>query len=540
MKATGENAGELLAGLPANISGLPDRWAAHRNLYALFDDGRAFSYSDLAQARDAIADQLAALGVRHGDRVMLVSENCAAVIALSFAIAARGAWIVNVNARLSAREIDAIREHSGARRVIYTSHVSKDANGHAERHGAVTFDCGAWGAMQISALNLHCSAELSAADGAENVAALIYTSGTTGQPKGVMLTHRNLLFIAAMSSLLRGLRPSDRIYGTLPISHVYGLASVALGSLVAGACLYLQARYSPQAMAGMLADDGITVSQGVPAMYAKLLEFLQSRNQAWCAPALHSLYAGGSPLDPALKAAVEAVSGLTLNNGYGLTEGAATVTQTRNNQPRGDCSVGHVLPGEEIRIVNPDGLDVPWGEAGELWIRGPNIMKGYYRDAELTAQSFRPGSWLNSGDLARQDADGALFIVGRTKELIIRSGFNVYPIEVEAVLNAHPEVTQSAVVGREVEGFEGNEEVVAFVELKPGAKVTVQALQEFAAAGLAAYKRPAEIIVLPALPAAPSGKILKHRLKEMAQYGRQKNGPQSCPDAPLKHHEEKS
>ena len=150
----------------------------------------------------------------------------------------------------------------------------------------------------------------------------------------------------------------------------------------------------------------------------------------------------------------------------------------------------------------------------------------------MVRRSRQSGGWLNSGDLARQDADGALFIVGRTKELIVRSGFNVYPIEVEAVLNAHPEVTQSAVVGREVEG---NEEVVAFVELMLEAKVTVQALQEFAAAGLAAYKCPAEIIVLPALPAAPSGKILKHRLKEMAQHhGKWKYA------APLKHNEEPS
>jgi acyl-CoA synthetase (AMP-forming)/AMP-acid ligase II len=157
--------------------------------------------------------------------------------------------------------------------------------------------------------------------------------------------------------------------------------------------------------------------------------------------------------------------------------------------------------------------DVPEGDAGELWVRGPNVMRGYYRDPALTARTIDAEGWLNTGDIARRGPDGALFIVGRTKELIIHSGFNVYPVEVESVLNAHPAVTHSAVVGRSVEG---NEEVVAFVELAPGANATPDELAHFAAESLAPYKRPAEILILPALPAAASGKILKHRLRALA------------------------
>src|SRR5437870_2199914 len=177
----------------------------------------------------------------------------------------------------------------------------------------------------------------------KQIAARVYTSGTTGAPKGVMLTHHNLLFIARTSSTLRLLSPAHRVYGALPISHVYGLASVCLGSLCAGASLLLESRYTPPRLAAALAQGGLTVLQGVPAMYAKLLEFVGRSGQRIVAPNLASIYAGGSPLDPALKSAVETAFGLTLHNGYGITECAATVTQTRLDEPRADTSVGRPI-----------------------------------------------------------------------------------------------------------------------------------------------------------------------------------------------------
>jgi acyl-CoA synthetase (AMP-forming)/AMP-acid ligase II len=176
--------------------------------------------------------------------------------------------------------------------------------------------------------------------------------------------------------------------------------------------------------------------------------------------------------------------------------------------------VGRALPGVDVRIVDDQGRDVADGAPGELQVRGPNVMKGYYRNPEATAAAIQPEGWLATGDIARRGPDGALYIEGRLKELIIRSGFNVFPVEVEAVLNAHPEVTQSAVVGRSTAS---DEEVVAFVELVPGSTLTPRALLDFAAASLAPYKRPVEIVVMAALPAAANGKILKGRLKEMAR-----------------------
>lgn len=505
----------LLAALPARISAIPRERAArtpHAN--ALHDGARHRTYAELSLAIDDTARLLRELGVRPGDRVMVVGENCAEQIALIFAAALCDAWIVNVNGRLSAREVDQIRQHSGARRVFYTSSASPDTAAHGQRHGAQTFTS-PFASWMIGPLNDDCTPEPVHADGAQQAAALIYTTGTTGQPKGVMLSHRSLLFVAAVSSTLRGLTPQDRAYGVLPISHVYGLTSVMLGTLYAGACLYLAPRFAPQALLAAIRDHQLTIIQGVPAMYARLLETLGDAAATPLASQLRFIYAGGSPLTPTLKAQAQRLFGLPLHNGYGLTESAPTVSQTRLDAPRDDTSVGYVIPGVEARLVDADGKDTGIDTPGELWVRGPNIMLGYFREPALTAAALRDGGWLDTGDVARRAADGALFIAGRSKELIIRSGFNVYPLEVETVLNAQPEVTQSAVVGRSV--GDGDEEVVAFVELDARRATSVEHLARQLAAALAPYKCPSEIIVMAALPAAATGKILKGQLRELAQ-----------------------
>ncbi|HEX7986562.1 MAG TPA: AMP-binding protein [Duganella sp.] len=512
---------QILASLPDRISGILDRWAALApDTPALHDGRRQWTYAELVAAVHRTSKLLRQLGVRAGDRLMVVGENCAAQVVLTFAAGDIDAWIVHVNGRLSPREVDQILDHSGARRVIYTSiPASPETTAHGQRHGAEPaqppFDDHPW---MIGALKAGGPRETPYARSERQVAALIYTTGTTGNPKGVMLTHRNLLFIAAISSTLRGLTPGDRAYGVLPITHVYGLASVMLGTLYAGACLYLCPRFTPDALIKAIRDDRLTILQGVPAMYARLLEKLGTGNDG-LPPRLENrlrfAYAGGSPLSPTLKTQVERLLGVPLHNGYGMTETSPTVSQTRLDQPRGDASVGMVIPGVEVRVVDAAGADVAAGMDGELWVRGPNVMLGYYREPEMTAAAMRPGGWINTGDMARQDADGALFIVGRTKELIIRSGFNVYPLEVETVLNAHPAVTQAAVVGRDA--GDGNEEVIAFVELDPRHRVSTEELQQYLAGRLSPYKCPSEIITMQTLPAATTGKILKGQLRQLAQ-----------------------
>ena len=516
-----DDTARVLASLPRRIHEIVTRNTERNPAAEALREGEcAWTYADLAAATDAAASHLSAAGVRPGDRVMLVGENCAALVALMFGVSRLDAWATIVNARLSAREIDVIRNHCRPRRTVYLTEVSPDAGAHAHRHengrGAERFAVGAMGEVLLGAGDDACLPEAVADAAAEQVAALVYTSGTTGEPKGVMLTHRNLLYIARVSSALRALRAGDRVYGVLPIAHVYGLASVTLGTLFAGASLQLEARFSPQAMLKAITRCGVTVLQGVPSMYAKLLELLPEDTSPLDVPQLRTCFAGGSPLDPALKKHAERILGVTLHNGYGLTEASPTVAHTRLDESRPDCAVGPPLPGVEIRIGSSSngGVVASAGAPGTLYVRGPNVMRGYYRNPELTAKTIDSYGWLDTGDIARQDASGALFIVGRAKELIIRSGFNVYPAEVEAVLNAHPAVLHSAVVGRAVPG---NEEVVAFVELVPGRSVSPGELAAYVEGELAPYKRPAEIVVAASLPVAANGKILKRHLDELAR-----------------------
>jgi acyl-CoA synthetase (AMP-forming)/AMP-acid ligase II len=342
----------------------------------------------------------------------------------------------------------------------------------------------------------------------QNVAALIYTSGTTGRPKGVMLSHENLFFVAAASGRARALGQDDRVYAILPISHILGLTGVLLGSLYFGATVHLTARFDPVAALSALAQDGISVMIGTPSMYALLCDYANRKGIVpFAQPRLRLISSAGAPLDTATKATTERVFGRTLHNGYGITECSPTITLTALDAPRADCSVGRVLAGIETRLVGPDGESVADGEAGELFVRSPGVMKGYYRAPSETAEAISEG-WFRTGDLARIE-NGNLFIVGRCKDLIIRFGYNVYPAEVEGVLNAHDGVARAAVIGRKIDG---SEEVVAFVQPAPGAIISVAELCDFAAARLAPYKRPSRISLIDALPMSPTGKILKSEL----------------------------
>jgi long-chain acyl-CoA synthetase len=500
-----------LAGTPRRVHEAFLPWtASHPDKVALSDDQCAIPYGALGGLVEATAQKLREAGVRAGDRVLLVAENCAALAVCILALSRLDAWSATVNARLSAREIDHFLSHSGPRRALYFSAASAQAAAHGKECGAQTVDWPGIGALLLGPLNEQATPEPVDDDGAQQVAAMVYTSGTTGAPKAVMLTHANLLFVAANGVRLRSLTPADVVYGVLPLSHVYGLSSVLAAVLLGGAELRLVARYQPAALARALEEGGISVMHGAPAMYAKLLEWSESSGTPLRAPALRVAQSGGAPLTLALKQAFEKTFGLPLQNGYGMSEASPSICQTRMDAPRNDCSVGPAIPGIEIAL---HGVGQSADGVGELWVRGPNVMKGYYRAPELTAQTITADGWLRTGDLAKREADGAIAIVGRSKELIIRSGFNVYPAEVEQVLNAYPGIVQSAVVGRDVDG---NEEVVAFVETSQGAALDSAAVQAWLRARLSPYKIPSEIVVLDQLPAAATGKILKKELQRMA------------------------
>jgi long-chain acyl-CoA synthetase len=504
--------------LPPRISDMVTLWAESApNALALVESSGTWTYRQLASAISTTQMWLRQSGVRPGDRVMIVGENCREFVALLLASASMDAWPVLVNARVSAREIDEIRTHCGARRVLFTTSASPNAVDHAKQHGAKFEEIEGLGSVGVGALNENVQPEdVGAGDRAvaDRVAALIYTSGTTGQPKGVMLSHRNLLFLAAGSAKIRSLTTEDRLYGILPMSHAVGLSVVLLGSLLSGASLYLSPRFDPMNARVTLEKQRITVLLGAPATFTQFLQYAKLRGiDSLKFPALRIISSSGAQLHASTKSAIEKLFGMPLHNGYGVTECSPTIAQTRVDAPRTDTSIGPPFPGVEIKLVGSDRKPVAGGDAGELWVRGPNIMKGYYRAPEETAAAIDAEGWFNTRDLARLE-DGNLFIVGRTKDLIVHRGFNVYPAEVEAVLNSHPAVIYSAVIGRTVDG---DEEVVAFVQPVPDSTLTARDFAIYAEGHLAPYKRPSQILVVPNMPLTPTGKAAKTELAKMLE-----------------------
>jgi len=485
---------------------------------ALVEASGTWNYQQLASAVSEAQQWLIALGVRPGDRVMLVCENSRAAVAILLASAALDAWPVLVGTNLSSRELDEIRDHCSPRRIIFFTPVSRQAREHAKRHRADIVDAGTLGTLAVSALESSAAPEVIDPRVSQRVAALIYTSGTTGLPKGVMLTHQNLLFVASVSAKIRSLSPEDRMYGVLPISHAVGLSVVLLGGLISGATLYLSPRFDPFAAIATMEKERLTIVLGAPALFSLLVDYAKLRGlRSLKLPSLRIISSSGAPLQPALKAQVEELFGIPLHNGYGVTECSPNISQAVMDEHRTDTSVGRALPGVELQLVGPDQKPISDGEVGELWVRGPNVMKGYYRAPEETAAAINADGWFNTRDLARLE-DGYLFIDGRTKELIIRFGLNVYPAEVEAVLNAHPAVARSAVIGRAVAGTAGGEEVVAFVQAKMGLVLQASDIAHYAAQQLAPYKRPSHILIVPDMPLTQTGKVMKGELSKLPQF----------------------
>ncbi|RDK11924.1 class I adenylate-forming enzyme family protein [Cupriavidus lacunae] len=493
----------------SRIHDVPAYWAKRSpEAIALLDDNLELTYSALQEHIDGVRTLLTEHGVLPAHRVMLVGENSLALVTFLFAVAAIGACPVVVNARLSPGEIEGIREHCDPQVIAFLPAGLNAAVEHARTHNARS-----WDLPELGCLHFWRSPQGASRDeGMDEIAAMIYTSGTTGAPKGVMLSHSNLIFSASTMARYRGLTEYDRSYAALPMSHTMGLTSVMLSTLIAGGSVLVVPRFEVAHLVDALESFSVTLFQGVQAMYTGLLGFLKTEGRSGLKHRLRYLYAGGSPLDPTLKASVEDIFGLPLNNGYGMTETSPTICHTRLEDRRKDASVGPAIPGISIRIVDHAGRDVAQGESGELWVKGPNVMQGYFRNAAASSEVLQDG-WLKSGDLASVDLDGNVHLVGRLKDVIIRSGFNVYPLEVETALNMHPSVARSAVVGRNVTL---NEEVVAFVELRKNMQATARELLEWLKPRLSPYKRPAEIVFLPSLPLLTSGKIRKAELKERA------------------------
>lgn len=477
--------------------------AAHPDRPALTDwTGEVLSYAALDARIDAARAALTDLGLRPGDRLLVVCENAALIAVLLLAASRMDAVLVPVNARMTGPELAKITAHTDPRLTLFLSDVSEPARLHA----------GDARAMMLAGSPVHVAGPFDTAP--EQIepdpvmtAVILYTTGTTGTPKGVMLTHGNLIFGGQSSARLRGMTPDDVIHGVLPLTHVFGLTSMLCAGLTAGAHVQLLPRFSAAVTLDAL-QSGVTVLPAVPQMHAAIMAEARTRGLARLARPLRYVSSGAAPLDPDWKRRAEAFYGIALQNGYGMTETTAGVTVTNNAIGDPDPSAGHPLPGVDIALDETVGREPG---TGEVLTRGPHIMRGYFRNDAATAQVLRDG-WMRTGDLGRIDAQGRLHIVGRCKELIIRGGFNVYPPEVEAALNDHPAVLQTAVIGCPRAG--GDEDILAFCQLIAPDAVTAQALADHAAARLSAYKRPTRIILTGPLPAADTGKVLKHRLTQ--------------------------
>jgi acyl-CoA synthetase (AMP-forming)/AMP-acid ligase II len=467
------------------------------------------TFTELSALVDRAADEMHGDGVLAGDRVLIVAENCAQHVALIIACSRIGAWSCGVNARMTSAEIAAFAQKADPRAIYFTTTVSKGAR-EAARHFAA-FPSALIG-LHRSPVRTEAVAEVSPA--VRDVAAIIFTSGTTGAPKGVLVTHHGLLQFARASATSRELTAEDRVYAYLPMTHIFGLGTVLMASLYAGAGMVLRSKVSPSDVLEVLAHQRVSNLQGPPPFFGKLLRYMESHAIVRPdAPHLRYLYAGAAPLDSALKRAVEGRFHLPLHHGYGLSEYAGSLCITAIDSPRNDTSAGCAVAGAELKIVDSQGSTLSASERGEIWIRGPGLMPGYFRDPEATRQAMRAGGWYATGDVGYLTIDGALFVVGRLKEMIIRSGFNVYPADVEAVLNAFPTIHHSAVVGcREADG---NEEILAFVEPRSGMVIDHVSLREFFRERLAPYKRPSRVITVDALPLTDSGKVVKRHLLDL-------------------------
>ncbi len=467
---------------------------------------RTLNFAALGELVDRLEAELRAQGVLTGDRVLVLAENCPEHVALVLACSRVGAWSCGINARMTRGEIEAFIEKADPRLVYFTEAVSDAAAAHARQFGAVPSVVGG-----LTRTLSRTQATPEPAPLAQQVAAIIFTSGTTGQPKGVLVSHEGLLQFARVSAESRALGPQDRSYAYVPMTHIFGLGTVLMASLYAGASLVMRSKFDPADVFDALARHAVSNLQGPPALYTRLLAWLdeQGIEHPPC-PALRYVYTGAAPLDMALKRAVERRFGQPLHHGYGLSEYAGALALVPRGSQRDDTSAGYLVEGAELRLVDLEGRDVPQGERGEIWMRGVGLMPGYFRDPEVTAQVMRPGGWYASGDIGRQDADGALYVVGRLKEMIIRSGFNVYPGEVESVLTHFPGIQRAAVVGRKEQ--DGNEEILAFVETAQNAPLDQAALKAYLADHLAPYKRPSQVVVVGHMPMTHSGKILKRDL----------------------------
>jgi len=465
---------------------------------ALRHDGVSWDYAALARLVEQLAGGLAAAGVRPGDRVGALLPNGVLYAALVHALMRLGAVLVPLNTRLTVAELAWQVTRAGVALLLHSAETSSLA---AE-------------VVRQSPLQRRAVEELPACQSArpaqpvdlDAVQAIVFTSGTTGQPKGAMLTYGNHFWSAMASAYRIGVLPGDRWLSILPLYHVGGLA-VLFRSCLYGTAAVLQEGFEVEAVNRSLDEEAITLASLVPTMLYRLLPARSS----W-PDTLRLVLLGGAAASPELVAQA-AAAGVPVATTYGLTEASSQVaTMLPEEVRRKPGSAGRPLLFNQVRIVDDSGAPLPAGEVGEIAVRGPAVMAGYYGEPEATARTLRDG-WLHTGDMGYLDEEGDLWLVQRRSDIIVSGGENVYPAEVEAVLRAHPAVAAVAVVG--LPDPEWGEQVAALVVSAAGQELSAGALQDFARRLLAGYKLPRRIAFVEELPQTASGKIARAAVREM-------------------------
>jgi long-chain acyl-CoA synthetase len=496
-------------------------------LPAALYDNVCLRYRDVQEAVARFAGELLAGGIQAGDKVALMIPNVPAFTIAYFGVLRAGGVVVPLSTLLVANEVAFQLEDSEARAFVVHRQCAAVAWEALERVPGcrlvytVEGESRATGSQSTKRLEdvivTAAPADI-APTPAEQTAVILYTSGTTGKPKGAELTHFGLYYNAqliaerALSQWpedIHLLKPGSVGLAALPLYHAFGQSNIQNGVLFGGGTVSYLLRFCPAAAAHACARDRVTFFAGVPTMYIGLLNDPEVTNDQLST--VTRCVSGGAALPVDVKQQFFQRFGLRIQEGYGLTETSPLACIQRPSETAKAGTIGKPVLGVDMKIFDDLDREVSQGERGEIVIRGHNIMKGYFKRPEATAEAMRNG-WFHSGDIGYVDPEGDFFIVDRKKDLIIRGGYNVYPREVEEALYTHPAIAEAAVIG--VPHPRLGEEVQAVVALRPGMAATVDEITQHCKERVAAYKYPRVIKIIDSLPKGPTGKILKRALRE--------------------------
>ena len=488
--------------------------------------GQDTSYAEFDASVSKFASALQDLGIEKGDHVAFLLGNTPHFLISLYATMRLGATAIPVNPIYTPDEISYIIHNSDAKAVIALDQllplVEQAAGTFSTVQNYIICETDPATPEKMAALPNHVRNKVRSftqliAGGKMDIepvavdenetAIILYTSGTTGSPKGAMLTHKNIYSNARDVADYLDFSGDDRVVATLPVFHVFALTVVVNAPLIKGATIILIPRFSPGDVFNTIKESKATIFAGVPTMYNFMNQFPNGRKEDF--ESVRIAISGGSSLQVALLHSFEEKFDVRISEGYGLSEASPVTCFNPLDRDRIPGSIGTNIINVENKVVNELGEEVPDGEVGELIVRGPNVMKGYYKMPEETEVALRNG-WLYTGDLARRDEDGYFYIVDRKKDLVIVGGYNVYPREVEEVLFEYRDIVEAAVIG--VPDMDFGEAVHAFVVLKDGVEEDVEKLEAYCAARLAKYKVPKKFEFLDELPKNATGKILRRSL----------------------------